>query len=48
MTGRLVVKGGRFYVVISYQDSQGKNKQKWKATGLPVKINKRIVRRVDA
>lgn len=42
MTGRLVVKGGRFYVVISYQDSQGRNKQKWKATGLPVKNNKRI------
>lgn len=42
MTGRLVVKNGRFYVVISYQDSQGKNKQKWKATGLPVKNNKRI------
>ena len=42
MTGRLVVKGGRFYVVISYQDSRGKNKQKWKATGLPVKNNKRI------
>ena len=37
MTGRLVVKNGRYYVVISYQDSQGKNKQKWKATGLPVK-----------
>ena len=37
MTGRLVVKGGRYYVVISYQDSHGKNKQKWKATGLPVK-----------
>ncbi len=42
MTGRLVVKEGRYYVVISYQDSQGKNKQKWKATGLPVKNNKRI------
>ena len=42
MTGRLVVKGGRYYVVISYQDSRGKNKQKWKATGLPVKNNKRI------
>lgn len=42
MTGRLVVKGGRYYVVISYQDSHGKNKQKWKATGLPVKNNKRI------
>lgn len=42
MTGRLVVKGGRYYVVISYQDSKGKNKQKWKATGLPVKNNKRI------
>ena len=42
MTGRLVVKNGRYYVVISYQDSQGKNKQKWKATGLPVKNNMRI------
>ena len=42
MTGRLVVKGGRYYVVISYQDLRGKNKQKWKATGLPVKNNKRI------
>ena len=42
MTGRLVFKGGRYYVVISYQDSRGKNKQKWKATGLPVKNNKRI------
>ena len=42
MTGRLVVKGARIYVVISYQDSHGKNQQKWKATGLPVKNNKRI------
>ncbi len=42
MTGRLVTKNGRYYVVISYQDSNGKNKQKWKATGLPVKNNKRI------
>lgn len=42
MTGRLLVKNGRYYVVISYQDSRGKNKQKWKATGLPVKNNKRI------
>lgn len=42
MTGRLLVKNGRYYVVISYQDSRGKNKQKWKATGLPVKNNIRI------
>ena len=42
MTGRLVTKNGRYYVVISYQDSNGRNKQKWKATGLPVKNNKRI------
>ena len=34
MTGRLTVNNGKYYVVISYKDEHGKNKQKWTATGL--------------
>lgn len=41
MTGRLTVKNGKYYVVISYKDEHGKNKQKWTATGLDAKNNKR-------
>lgn len=41
MTGRLTVKNGKYYVVISYKDEHGKNKQKWAATGLDAKNNKR-------
>ncbi len=42
MTGRLVKKNGKYYVVISYKDASGKHKQKWVATGLDTKNNKRI------
>ncbi len=42
MTGRLVKKNGKFYVVISYKDASGKHKQKWVATGLDTKNHKRI------
>ncbi len=41
MTGRLAVKNGKYYVVISYKDEHGKPKQKWAATGLDAKNNKR-------
>lgn len=41
MKGRLTTKNGKYYVVISYQDGSGKNKQKWVATGLDAKNNKR-------
>ncbi len=41
MTGRLAVKNGKYYVVISYKDDHGKHKQKWTATGLDAKNNKR-------
>ena len=41
MKGRLTTKNGKYYVVISYQDDSGKNKQKWVATGLDAKNNKR-------
>lgn len=46
MTGRLTVKNGKYYVVISYKDEQGKNKQKWTATGLDAKNNKRAAEEV--
>ena len=46
MTGRLTVKNGKYYVVISYQDEHGKNKQKWAATGLDTKNNKRAAEEV--
>ncbi len=41
MTGRLTVKNGKYYVIISYKDSLGKYKSKWVATGLDEKNNKR-------
>lgn len=41
MTGRLAIKNGKYYVIISYKDEHGKNKQKWTATGLDAKNNKR-------
>lgn len=41
MTGRLAVKGDKYYVVISYKDENGKYKNKWIATGLDERNNKR-------
>ena len=41
MTKRLAIKNGKYYVIISYKDEHGKNKQKWTATGLDAKNNKR-------
>lgn len=46
MTGRLTVKNGKYYVVISYKDEHRKNKQKWTATGLDAKNNKRAAEEV--
>ena len=41
MTGRLQVKKGFFYIRLNYKDEVGKYKDKWIATGLPEKNNKR-------
>ena len=41
MKGRLAVKNGKYYIVISYKDEQGNYKNKWIATGLDEKNNKR-------
>ena len=41
MTGSLQIKNGKYYAVINLTDANGKRKQKWIATGLEVKGNKR-------
>lgn len=41
MTGSLQVKNGRFHMVLSYIDKDGKRKQIWKSTGLTVKGNRK-------
>ena len=41
ITGHLQEKKGRYYMVINLKDSNGNWKPKWKATGLPIKGNKK-------
>ena len=41
VAGRLQEKNGFFYMVLSYTGADGKRKQPWMATGLPVKGNKK-------
>jgi integrase len=41
MTGSLQEKKGIWYMVLNYQDTDGKRKQKWKSTGIKVKDNQK-------
>lgn len=41
VSGTLAIKKGNYYVILGYTDSNGKRHQKWIATGLPQKGNKR-------
>lgn len=41
MTGRLQIKKGYYYIRLNYKDESGRYKDKWIATGLPEKNNKR-------
>ena len=41
VAGRLQEKNGYYYMVLSYVGADGKRKQPWTATGLPVKGNKK-------
>jgi integrase len=41
VAGHLQEKKGYYYIVLNYQDGTGKRRSKWRATGLPVKGNKR-------
>jgi hypothetical protein len=41
VAGHLQEKKGNFYIVLNYKGEYGKRKNKWIATGLPVKENKK-------
>lgn len=41
VAGHLQEKNGLFYIVLSYRDENGKRKQPWIPTGLPIKGNKK-------
>lgn len=41
MTGSIQIKNDKYYAVLNFKDKEGKRKQKWIATGLEVKNNKR-------
>lgn len=41
VSGFLSIKKGYYYVVLGWTDANGKRHQKWVATGLPQKGNKR-------
>lgn len=41
VAGHLQEKKGYFYIILNLTDENGKRKQVWKSTGLPVKGNKR-------
>ena len=46
MKGSVQVKNGKWYVVLSYKDSFGKNTHKWIATNLPEKGNKKKAKEI--
>lgn len=41
VAGHLQIKNGYYYIVLSYKDAEGKRKQPWYPTGLPVRGNKK-------
>ena len=41
VSGTLTIKNGYYYAILNYKDATGKRRQKWVATGLPQKGNKR-------
>ena len=44
IAGHLQIKNDYYYMVLSYTDSDGKRKQPWIPTGLPMKGNKKTSR----
>jgi integrase len=46
MTGSLQIKNDKFYILLNTYDENGKRKQKWIATGLEVKGNKRLAEKM--
>ncbi len=46
VTGSLQVRYGTYYAVLNLKDENGKRKQKWIPTGLPIKGNKRRAEKI--
>lgn len=46
VTGSLQVRYGTYYAVLNLKDENGKRKQKWISTGLPIKGNKRRAEKI--
>ena len=46
MTGRIATKNGLIYCVLSFKDTNGNFKQKWIATGLPERGNKKAAQTI--
>ena len=46
MTGKLKVKNGLYYAVINYKDNFNRYKQKWIATGLKERGNKKEAQKI--
>ena len=40
IAGHLQIKNDYYYMVLSYLDANGKRKQPWFPTGLPIKIGR--------
>lgn len=46
MSGSIQTKNGKLYIVVSYKDENGKSRQKWHATGLTERGNKRKAKEI--
>ena len=46
MTGKIHVKNGKLYIVVSYKDENGKSVRKWHSTGLTERGNKRKAKEI--
>ena len=46
MSGSIQTKNGKLYIVVSYKDENGKSRQKWHATGLNERGNKRKAKEI--
>lgn len=46
VTGNLQIKNGNYHIVLNLKDENGKRKQKWISTELPVRGNKKAAERM--
>ena len=48
IAGHLQIKNDYYYMVLSYLDANGKRKQPWFPTGLPIKNNKKRAEKMNS